>query len=197
MVRVKILLLAVVCILGYNGLAQSEEKKERTWKLTGDDWKVTSAFSFAPGFLTENTQTIQLHGYLGMQHKGVHFRGDAFYFLGSFGDRPRFDMNHQVYCGAFYHFLNKKQFQPYVGFQPGVAIARSSEHFTLDANSNETKARIATNPVGSAIGGFTYYGQKLFFLFLEGRYIFGKHKSNSNPVFLDEMRFSFGLGLFF
>ena len=105
-------------------------------------------------------------------------------------------MNHQIYAGAFYHFTDTK-FQPYVGFQPGIAIARSSEYKTLDASTGETKAKIAANPVGSAAAGFTYYGEKLFFLFVEGRYIFGKHKSDSNPIFLDEMRFSFGLGLYF
>src|SRR5690606_4633614 len=135
-----------------------------------------------PGFLTEKTQTIQLHGYLGFQKDRIHIRGDGFYYLGAFGDRPRFDMNHQIYAGAFYHFTDTK-FQPYIGFQPGIAIARSSEHMTLDSSTGETKAVVATNPVGAAAGGFTYYGDKLFFLFVEGRYIFGKHKSNASPVF--------------
>lgn len=184
MVRLRNVIIACACFLSANSVSQER------------DWRITSAFSFAPGFLTENTQTIQLHGYLGFQQNKIHIRGDGFYYLGAFGDRPRFDMNHQVYAGAFYHFTETK-FQPYIGFQPGIAIARSSEYLTYDAATGETQAKVATNPVGSAIGGFTYYGEKLFFLFLEGRYIFGKHKSNATPVFLDEMRFSFGLGFFF
>lgn len=185
MVRTKIIL--VFLVLGLSLCGFSQEK----------DWKITTALSFAPGFLTEKTQTIQLHGYLGFQQQKIHLRGDAFYYLSAFGARPRFDMNHQIYAGAFYHFT-ETSFQPYVGFQPGIAIARSSEYETLvDPVTGETKAAIAVNPVGSAIGGFTYYGEKLFFLFFEGRYIFGKHKANSHPVFLDEMRFSFGLGFYF
>ena len=184
MVRTGIILLALVCLLSSNGFTQDR------------DWRVTSALSFAPGFLTEKTQTIQLHGYLGFQKERIHVRGDGFYYLSAFGQRPRFDMNHQIYFGAFYHFMDNK-FQPYVGFQPGIAIARSSEFSAWNAETQQDEFVVATNPVGSAIGGFTYYGEKLFFLFFEGRYIFGKHKSNSNPVFLDEMRFSFGLGFFF
>lgn len=160
------------------------------------DWKITSAFSFAPGFLTENTKTIQLHGYLGYLQDRIEIRGDAFYFLGAFGDRPRFDLNHQIYTGAFYHFTDK-QFQPYLGFQPGIAITRSSEYETLNATTGQLESKIATNPVGAAAGGFAYYGEKLFFLFFETRYIFGKHKTNAYPVYLDELRLSFGLGLTF
>ena len=185
MVRKGIIIVALILGLSINANAQER------------DWKITSAFSFAPGFLTENTQTIQLHGYLGFQQQKIHIRGDAFYFLSAFGDRPRFDMNHQIYTGAFYHFTETK-FQPYVGFQPGIAIARSSEYETLvDPVTGSTEAKVATSPVGAAVGGFSYYGDKLFFLFVEGRYIFGKHKANTHPVFLDEMRFSFGLGFFF
>ncbi|UKN00786.1 hypothetical protein K6119_13715 [Paracrocinitomix mangrovi] len=184
MVRLKVILIAAVIGLSTNANAQER------------DWKITSALSFAPGLLTEKTQTIQLHGYLGFLKNKIHLRGDAFYFLNSYGQRPRFDMNHQIYAGAFYHFTDT-QFQPYVGFQPGIAIARSSEYQTLNETTGELEAKIATSPVGSAVGGFSYYGEKLFFLFFETRYIFGQHKSNTYPVYLDELRFSFGLGFFF
>jgi hypothetical protein len=160
------------------------------------DWKINSALSFAPGLLRENTQTIQIHGYLGFLKDRIHFRGDAYYFLGSFGDRPRFSMNHQLYFGAFYHF-SVKAFQPYVGFQPGIALAQSSEYGAWNESTQSLEYKKAINPVGSPALGFSYYGEKLFFLFAETRYIFGKHKSNSYPVFLDEWRFSFGLGFVF
>ncbi|MEX1001157.1 MAG: hypothetical protein WDZ35_03500 [Crocinitomicaceae bacterium] len=160
------------------------------------NWKLNAALSFAPGFLTEKTQTIQLHGYLGFLKNKIHLRGDGFYFLNSFGERPRFDMNHQLFSGAFYHFTEKK-LQPYIGFQPGIAISRSSEYYTLNEENNELEREIAVSPLGSAVGGLHYYGEKLFFLFVEGRYIFGKHKSNSYPVYLDEFRISFGLGFTF
>ena len=160
------------------------------------DWKINTAFSFAPGFLTEKTQSIQLHGYLGFMKNRIHVRGDGYYFLGHFGERPRFTMNHQLYFGAFYHFSDKA-FQPYVGFQPGIALSQSSEYATWSDELQALEFKKTVNPVGSPAAGFTYYGEKYFFLFAETRYIFGKHKTNSYPIFLDEWRFSFGLGFMF
>ena len=160
------------------------------------DWRLNGAASFAPGLITENTRTIQLQGYLGFLKNKVEVRGDLFYFIDSFGDRPRFDMNHQLYFGAFYHFT-ETNFQPYLGFQPGIALTRSSEYSTLDINSGEQEFKKTVNPVGSVAGGLEYYGEKWFFMFFETRYIFGKHKTNSYPVYLDELRFSFGLGFTF
>lgn len=160
------------------------------------EWKFNTAFSFSPGLLTENTQSIQLHGYLGYLKDKIHIRGDVFYLLNQIGDRPRFTMNHQLYFGAFYHFSDKK-LHPYIGFQPGIALTQSSEYPSLDEASGELLYRKAINPVGSPALGFQYYGEKLFFLFFESRYIFGKHKVDTYPVFLDELRFSFGLGLTF
>ena len=160
---------------------------------TSKSWRIKSALAFAPGLLTENTQTIQLQGYLGFLHEKIEWRGEAFYFLNSFGDRPRFTMNHQLFSGAFYHF-SENAFQPYVGFQPGIALAQSSEYGSLNSETLELEYKKAINPVGSVAAGFDLFGEKLFFLFVETRYIFGKHKADTYPVYLDEWRFSFGLG---
>lgn len=163
---------------------------------TEKDWKIKAALSFAPGILTEKTYTLQLQGYLAFIQKKIEWRGEAFYFLNSFGDRPRFSMNHQIFTGAFYHFTDKA-FQPYVGFQPGIAISQSSEYGSLNAETQQLEYKIAANPVGSVAGGFDLFGEKLFFAFVETRYIFGKHKADTYPIFLDEWRFSFGLGWYF
>lgn len=160
-----------------------------------DRGKITSALSFAPGFLTENTYTIQVQGYLGYLKDRIELRGDGFYFIDSYGDRPRFSMNHQLFAGAMYHFSDNA-FQPYAGFQPGIAFAKSSEYGTLNSTSGEIDYNMAVSPIGSATVGFSFYGEKLFFLFMEGRYIFGKHKANTYSIFLDEARISFGLGLY-
>lgn len=160
------------------------------------NWQIKSALSFAPGILTEQTKTIQLQGYLGFVQDRIEIRGEGFYFLGSSGDRPRFDMNHQIFTGALYHFTDTR-FQPYAGFEPGIAISRSSEYSTLNSETGEYERKIGINPVGSVVGGFDLMGEKLFFLFVESRYIFGKHKTNTYPTYLDEWRFSFGLGLTF
>ncbi len=161
---------------------------------TKRDWKIKAATSFAPGFISENTKTIQIQGVLGFVKDKIELRGDGFYFLNSFGDRPRFTLNHQLYAGAFYRFL-ENNFQPYVGFQPGIALSQSSEFGSLNFETQELEFQTTVNPVGSVIGGFDFFGEKWFYLFSEVRYIFGKHKSNSYPVYLDEFRISFGLGL--
>lgn len=166
--------------------AQNEATSER-------DWQLKASASFAPGFLTENTKSLQLQGTLGYIKDKIELRGDVFYFLNSFGDRPRFSMNHQLYAGAFYRF-SEKQFQPYVGFQPGIAMAQSSEFGALNFETQELEYKISYNPVGSIAAGFDFFGEKWFYLFTEARYIFGKHKSDSYPVYLDEFRLSFGLG---
>jgi outer membrane protein W len=159
-------------------------------------WRMKAASSFAPGFLTENTKTIQLQVTLGFIKDKIELRGDASYFLNSFGDRPRFSMNHQIFAGAFYRFSEKK-FQPYIGFQPGIAMSQSSEFGSLNATTQELEYKVSYNPLGSLAAGIDFFGKKWFYLFTEARYIFGKHKSNTYPVYLDEFRLSFGLGFTF
>jgi len=183
-----IILILLTVSLNLNSFGQVEDT------LSKKDWKLKAALSFAPGLLTEKTKTIQLQGTFGFVKDKIELRGDAFYFLNSFGDRPRFSMNHQLYAGVFYKFLSDKKFQPYLGFQPGIAMSQSSEYGALDFETQELEYQITYNPVGSIAGGFDFFGEKWFYLFTEARYIFGKHKSNTYPVFLDEFRLSFGLG---
>mgnify|MGYP000058890925 CR=1 FL=1 len=183
-----ILLTVLVVALNMNGMAQTEELSLKK------KWKIKTALSFSTGFLRENTRTIQLQGNFGLVKNKIEIRGDVFYFLNSFGDRPRFSMNHQLYAGVFYKFLSDKKFQPYAGFQPGIAMSQSSEYGALNSETQKIEYQITYNPVGSLSGGFEYFGEKWFYLFTEARYIFGKHKSNTYPVFLDEFRVSFGLG---
>lgn len=178
-------ILLVAIAFGINAFAQGER-----------DWKIKSALSFAPGLLTEKTYSLQLQGYLAFMQDKIEWRGEGFYFLNQFGERPRFSMNHQIFTGAFYHFT-ETAFQPYIGFQPGVAISQSSEYATFNSETQALEYKITANPLGSVACGFDFFGEKLFFLFAETRYIFGKHKSDTYPVFLDEWRFSFGLGFYF
>ena len=186
----KIIILSLLVFTGVFSFAQSDSIR------TPKNWKIKTALSFAPGLLREKTYSLQLQGYLSFMQDKIEWRGEAFYFLSSFGDRPRFSMNHQLYMGAFYHFT-EKSFQPYVGFQPGIALSQSSEYGSLDSTTQQLVYKKTLNPVGSIAGGFDFFGEKFFFLFVETRYIFGSHKSDTYPIFLDEWRFSFGLGFTF
>ena len=189
----KNLIIIATLLLSFNAISQATTDNQQLV----NDWKIKSALYFAPGFLTENTKTIQLQGTLGFVKDKIELRSDVFYFLNSFGDRPRFTMNHQLFVGAFYKFFTEKNFQPYVGFQPGIAMSQSSEYGALNVDSQKIEYQISYNPVGSIAGGFDFYGEKWFYLFTEARYIFGKHKSNTYPIYLDEFRLSFGLGFTF
>ena len=185
---VLVVLTSVLCLSSFSQVEDVEPVK---------DWRLKAALSFAPGFITEKTNTLQLQGTFGFIKDKIEVRGDAFYFLNSFGDRPRFSINHQLYAGVFYKFLSDKKFQPYAGLQPGIAMSQSSEYGALNFETQELEYEVTYNPVGSIAGGFDFYGEKWFYLFAEARYIFGKHKSNTYPVFLDEFRLSFGLGITF
>lgn len=172
----------------FNSFSQDFETK---------DWRINSALGFSIGYLSESTRSSNVHGFLGVLFKDkIELRGDAFYFLGNTGYRPRFSKNNQIMAGAFYHFSNKK-FQPYLGFQPGIAISQSSEFGTLNSATGNIDYQTTFNPIFSTAGGFTLYAQKWFLMFVEIRQNFGKHKSNSFPVYLDEFRFSFGFGFTF
>lgn len=165
---------------------------------TNIDWKIKTALSAAIGFQTENTQEYFFQGALGFKPKNskIELRGDLFYFMTAKGDRPRFQMNHQLFAGAAYRF-SVKLLQPYVGLQPGIAYSQSSEYGALNETTGEIEYEQTINPIGSVFAGIEIFNERLFYGLIETRYVAGKHMSNSYPIFLDEFRISFGLGIHF
>lgn len=189
MVKLKHHFFCLICGLFFGGIGFSQVEIDSKFK---------ASLSFAPGWLTENTRTNNLQASFAFHPKEgrIELRGDGFYFLNSVGDRPRFTINHQLFAGAFYKFSDK-QLQPYLGFQPGIAYSQSSEHGSLDQATGNIIFKKTINPVGAFAGGIEFFAEKLFFCYFETRYIFGKHKSDTYPIFLDELRLSFGLGFHF
>lgn len=180
--------------------AQSDSTDNQYSEMRVRQGQLYGGLSFALGFMTENTQNLFVQGDLGYHvHKNISIRADAYYFINSIGDRPRFDMNHQIFFGGDFHFPFKFGLTPHVGIQPGIAISRSSEYSTLNTSEfpPTLDRKVAVNPVISPVFGLTYHAPKYFYLFLEGRYIFGTHMANSYPTNLDEIRLQFGLGWFF
>jgi len=148
---------------------------------------------YAPGFITENTLTSQLHANLGYEINGLSVRFDTYYFLDSKGDRPRFTFNHQFYLGSFYRFGSKK-LHPSIGAQIGLAYAQSNENGVFNAVTGIIDYKPAINPVALVSLGIEYDFTKQLYTFFEGKYISGKHVSNSYPTYLDELRISIGIG---
>ncbi len=160
--------------------------------------RIKAGAGFSPGFISRKTQSVQIHGLLGWKNKEepIELRGEGFYFVNSFGENPRFSTNHQLFAGAFYVF-SPKNFQSYLGFQPGIAFSKALNFGSWNAQTQEIEYRMSVNPVFACVAGFDLYADKWFFLFAEMRQILGKHTSDTTPLSLREFRFSFGSGFYF
>ncbi len=142
------------------------------------------------GSMTKQKQTnIYLHGVLEYYlTKNISSRGDVYYYLKS-GDQQLLNLNHQLFAGASYHFNTNNNFDPYLGIEPGIGLTQAN--YVVVNVENNTEA----SPLISAVVGFNYYASKWFHLFIDGRYVTGKHLSNQKMISLNELRLSFGLGI--
>ncbi|MFK8043937.1 MAG: hypothetical protein AB8B72_00475 [Crocinitomicaceae bacterium] len=161
---------------------------------SNSDWKVKVGANYAQGFITENTQTMQLHANFGFEKDNFEVRADGFYFLGQQGDRERFSINHQLFVGGYYYFLQNKM-RPYVGTQIGLAYAQSTEYGLLNGENN-LSFEAAYSPVFSFGAGLDYKLNDWIDLSFECRQLYGRHIANSYPTFLDEFRISIGVGFY-
>ena len=111
----------------------------------------------------------------------MHFYSFYYFFLKN--EQNGLDVNHQLFAGMAYHFSKKSNFVPYIGVQPGLAATRYN-------GTTKTEA----TPLVSAVVGFNYFAAKWFHLFVDGRFVSGKHLSEFPPYSINELRLSFGLG---
>lgn len=198
MEKEKVIALILLLFISGFSIAQTEQNNDQAENPVRKG-QLYGGLSFALGFMTENTQNLYVQGDLGyFVHKNISIRGDGYYFVNAIGDRPRFDMNHQIFFGADFHLPTRIHLTPHVGLQPGVAISRSSEYQTLNIEGNTPvfERKIEANPVLSTVFGLTYHAPKYFYAFVEGRYLIGTHQANTFPTNLDELRVQFGLGWF-
>lgn len=149
--------------------------------------RATGTISF--GGMTKHEQTnIYIHGVTEyFVSNKITARGDIYYYLKS-GNKQMLNLNHQLFAGASYHFNTQHHFVPYVGFQPGIALTQD-DFITINQENN-----VEVSPLISAVAGFNFYASSWFHLFIDGRYVSGKHLSNQKTIHLDELRLSFGLG---
>lgn len=137
----------------------------------------------------------------------ISVRSDAVIYLNHADETYMgFLQNHSLLVGASYHFTEKKQFDPYIGLQPGMAFSQygiidESRSIEFDPFSNEhawlmenKKSSLTMNALISPHVGFNYYANNYFHLFLAARYIYGNHHSEIPVKSLQEIRFEFGLG---
>ena len=176
--------LLVLCICVSIGVKAQEDSS---------GWKLSAGAGYAPGFITENTQTNQLTANFAFEKESFGIKLDGYYFLNAQGDRPRFNYNHQIYLGGYYKFFDTKIY-PVVGAKVGLAFAESNEYGILNQTSGEIEFQPAISPLSAISLGVQYDAEDWIYLFLEGQQIFGKHISNSYATYLDELRFSIGIG---
>lgn len=131
----------------------------------------------------------------------ISVRGDATYLLGSSGlskDSLGFRDNHSIGLGLVYHFKTKSHFDPYFIFQPSVAYTSSYKQNYIDDATNLRERKNfdgVLSPLATGGLGFNYYFQRFAHLFMETRYVYGRHLSSApSPLSLEELRVTFGLG---
>jgi outer membrane protein W len=150
--------------------------------------RVQGTISFGK-LATLKENTLFLHGTLEYYAKNnIAIRGDVFHYLKS-NNNSTLNLNHQLFAGASYHIPTHGNFDPYIGFQPGFSLTQYSTKSIQDVKSSRS-----INPLISGLIGFNYYATKWFHLFVDGRYVYGKHLSNLPPASINEYRISFGLG---
>lgn len=155
-----------------------------------------TTLTFSTGYFPEyRTSSVYLTGNLEYYtNNKISVRGDSYYFVNII-KTPKYTIaqvpiplkNNGLFFGALYHFKSNSHFDPYLGLQPGIAISQS-------LIENQTSS-VTANPLFSSVLGFNYYAKKYAHLFINARYVSGKHLSDARtPMSLNEIRFEFGLG---
>lgn len=156
-------------------------------------WRAASTFSL--GLMNDNVRNTYIQGTLENYFDfNLSIRGDGYYFLNSVSDLKPLAKNHQLYAGLVKHW-GTINWEGYAGLQPGIAISQRTDSVLVD--NILTESQVALTPLFSPVIGLNYYTVHHFHFFLETRYSRGIHLSNSLPKYLDEIRFSFGLGFHF
>ena len=157
--------------------------------------RAQGTFSFGK-FSDIEQNGLYIHGNLEYYvNEKISARGDLFYYLKP-NNESILELNHQLFSGGSYHIPTNSNFNPYIGFQPGLSITElSAPVYILPVGVPPPTPRASVSPLISGVLGFNYYANDWFHLFADMRYVYGNHLSNIAPeVSLNEIRFSFGLG---
>ena len=145
--------------------------------------------TIAPGkMLNRTVNTIYLSGFLEYHtDKHISLRGDTYWYIDG-ADQKATDVllrsASRTYFGAFYHW-NLKNWDNYVGFQPGISLLRFSA----------ISPKISVCPSFAVTAGSTFYVWKYFHFFANLTYVNSKaYGLNGGSLRADELIFSAGLG---
>lgn len=154
---------------------------------------IRSSATFSNGFMQDKVRPIYIGGFLEyFPEKNISLRGDGFFSITDGGNVVKFNANHQVFAGVNRYFDLGSNFQPYIGFQPGLAyfVPEDSVMMGMELKQGEP----SLNPLLSLNAGGVFWLSDYFNFFAELRYVKGTALGNSHVRYLDELRFSIGLG---
>lgn len=192
------LFILLVC---FNGLVSAQQ--EKTQYIHKHLMRATA--SVVGGYLIkEDISNVHIDGSAEyyMDNK-VSVRGSASYLLGSNGltqDSMGLKDFHSIYLGLAYHLPTKSHFDPYIMVQPGLSYTSSYKMddvvFEGDfAEGRKTFYPGTITPLATAGVGFNYYFQRFAHVFVDTRYVYGRHLTSAPaPISLEELRITFGLG---
>lgn len=142
--------------------------------------------------LNQSLSNVYISGFLEYHlDKRLSIRGESFFFVDGKSktgtSNPFVKQAMRTYFGAFYHF-NQKNWDQYIGFQPGITLMKPLE-------SVELNAPLQASPSFAVHVGSTYFVWKYFNFFVDLAYVHSSYRGLSNgTVKTDEMILSAGLG---
>lgn len=152
--------------------------------------------SFTPSYMfRQNTVQYYLQGSLSyFVRPQISIQGDAAFSFRQNNQQSFIPLKyHSGFLGACYHFTKNGNLDPYVGFQSGFSYLERTYSTIIGNPWTITFAEIIPNV--SLLGGFNFYVNRYFNIFVNLRYVYGQpSKSIQSKDGLHEIRFAFGLG---
>ena len=193
--RIGTILLVLLAIIMQLQPCRAQEVKKTKLKI----WEVRKGCirtqgNLAPGYLfSQKDVTAYVNGDVD------YFVDDRTSVFGSLwasfnmGNNPKgLYANHALFFGINYHFLRPMRIDPYIGFTPGIGLARAGY---VDSLGGLHKTPFTPVPLIGVSAGFNYYVGSIFHFFVKAQFTAGQIFSNL-PVEkrVDELKITAGLG---
>lgn len=176
---------AFILLIGLNANAQEE--------LYMRQGLIKSTASIAPStMLNRSVNNIYLSGFLEYHiEKNISFRGDCYWFVDGKIKNPTSELfvrqAMRVYFGPYFH-KNVKNWDNYIGLQPGIALMRP-------LNEQLDHAPLQASPSFAVHVGSTYFVWKFFNFYVDLAYVSSVyHGFPTGGQRTDELILSAGLG---
>jgi hypothetical protein len=187
--ELKKLTIAVLMLCVLNVKAQDDAVYARNGLL-----KATA--TIAPSvMLNRKASNIYLSGFAEYFFEDIFsVRGDLVTYVdGIAPSNNYYKYNTACYFGLYYHPNKRKNLDPYIGLQPGLAVGRVNSFY------NEGYAsKVQATPSVALHGGLTFYFWKFFNFYADVAYVHVDMQDMRNGSSLsDELIFSVGLGFHF